>query len=141
MSWQLGSSLSCSIQIPHTTKSHILFVFWTTNSSHRKEDNRPCLDENFTFQILPSMKHRVIRQNGGQQHESAWDRQKDSFPGDSFSWIIDRKILVGCIIFRLLNALLLQTFFNPDEYWQSVEVAHRITFGYVGKRKEKRFLL
>eukprot|EP00250_Pteridium_aquilinum_P023112 c26218_g1_i1 orf=91-1770(+) len=40
------------------------------------------------------------------------------------------KLLVGCIAFRLINALVLQTFFNPDEYWQSVEVAHHIVFGY-----------
>jgi len=33
-------------------------------------------------------------------------------------------------IFRLLNAFSVQTFFNPDEYWQSLEIAHKITFGY-----------
>ena len=32
--------------------------------------------------------------------------------------------------FRTLNALCLQTYFVPDEYWQGPEVAHRLVFGY-----------
>ena len=32
--------------------------------------------------------------------------------------------------FRLLCALLVQTYFSPDEYWQSLEVAHSMIFGY-----------
>ena len=31
---------------------------------------------------------------------------------------------------RILNALISRTFFQPDEYWQSLEVAHRLVFGY-----------
>lgn len=34
------------------------------------------------------------------------------------------------LVFRLLNSLVVQTMFNPDEYWQSLEVAHRMVFGY-----------
>ncbi|KAA8522802.1 hypothetical protein F0562_009225 [Nyssa sinensis] len=30
----------------------------------------------------------------------------------------------------MANSLLVQTYFNPDEYWQTLEVAHRIPFGY-----------
>ncbi|KAM0786678.1 hypothetical protein ACM66B_002125 [Microbotryomycetes sp. NB124-2] len=37
-------------------------------------------------------------------------------------------IVVGC--WRALNALVSRSFFQPDEYWQSLEVAHRIVFGY-----------
>ena len=33
------------------------------------------------------------------------------------------------VALRCLNALLLQTAFAPDEYWQSLEVAHRLAFG------------
>nr|GEU33282.1 GPI mannosyltransferase 3 [Tanacetum cinerariifolium] len=40
------------------------------------------------------------------------------------------KILLICIIFRMSNSLFVQTYFNPDEHWQALEVAHRITFGY-----------
>ncbi|XP_075431855.1 GPI alpha-1,2-mannosyltransferase 3 [Ascaphus truei] len=34
------------------------------------------------------------------------------------------------ITFRILNCLLVQTSFVPDEYWQSLEVAHNMTFNY-----------
>ncbi|XP_023535348.1 GPI mannosyltransferase 3 [Cucurbita pepo subsp. pepo] len=40
------------------------------------------------------------------------------------------KLFVLCLAFRFANALLLQTYFNPDEHWQALEVAHRIAFGY-----------
>ena len=39
-------------------------------------------------------------------------------------------LIFGLILFRLLNALLVQTYYVPDEYWQSVEVAHNAAFGY-----------
>lgn len=31
---------------------------------------------------------------------------------------------------RALNCALVRTSFVPDEYWQSLEVAHRVVFGY-----------
>lgn len=34
-----------------------------------------------------------------------------------------------CLAVRLANALVVRTAFVPDEYWQSVEVAHRMVFG------------
>ncbi|KAL0541870.1 hypothetical protein IC582_021948 [Cucumis melo] len=40
------------------------------------------------------------------------------------------KVLLFCLAFRFANAFLLQTYFNPDEHWQALEVAHYITFGY-----------
>ena len=39
----------------------------------------------------------------------------------------------GALALRCLNALLLRTAFAPDEYWQSVEVAHRMVFGCAGR--------
>ena len=33
-------------------------------------------------------------------------------------------------IFRILNALYIKTYFDPDEYWQAQEVAHELVFGY-----------
>lgn len=39
-------------------------------------------------------------------------------------------VFLLCLAFRFANALLLQTYFNPDEHWQALEVAHKITFGY-----------
>jgi phosphatidylinositol glycan class B len=35
-----------------------------------------------------------------------------------------------CAAFRVVNAFVVRTFFNADEYWQSLEVAHRMVFGY-----------
>lgn len=37
--------------------------------------------------------------------------------------------MLACGI-RICQALVLQTVFSPDEFWQSLEVAHRITFGF-----------
>lgn len=34
------------------------------------------------------------------------------------------------LLLRLASVFLVQTFFVPDEYWQSLEVAHKISFGY-----------
>ncbi|XP_010278015.1 PREDICTED: GPI mannosyltransferase 3 [Nelumbo nucifera] len=42
----------------------------------------------------------------------------------------DVRIFAICLIFRAVNSLLVQTYFNPDEHWQALEVAHRIIFGY-----------
>ena len=40
------------------------------------------------------------------------------------------KVWCAVLVFRLVNALLVRTYFNPDEYWQSLEIAHRLVFGY-----------
>ncbi|KAF9913426.1 glycosylphosphatidylinositol anchor biosynthesis [Lobosporangium transversale] len=41
----------------------------------------------------------------------------------------DSTLLTGLILFRALNACLVQTYFSPDEYWQALEVGHKIAFG------------
>nr|KJB65364.1 hypothetical protein B456_010G092100 [Gossypium raimondii] len=43
-----------------------------------------------------------------------------------------KDVFLTCLGFRMLNALLIQTYFNPDEHWQALEVAHRIAFGRYG---------
>lgn len=40
-----------------------------------------------------------------------------------------RDILLFLVAFRLLNALTIRTFFQPDEYFQSLEPAWRMAFG------------
>lgn len=40
-----------------------------------------------------------------------------------------KDILLFLVAFRILNALTLQTFFQPDEYFQSLEPAWRLAFG------------
>jgi len=41
-----------------------------------------------------------------------------------------KKLFWSLMAFRMLNALIMQTSFVPDEYWQSMEVAHNMVFGY-----------
>eukprot|EP00920_Eleutheroschizon_duboscqi_P025794 GHVT01063660.1.p1 GENE.GHVT01063660.1~~GHVT01063660.1.p1 ORF type:complete len:680 (+),score=30.03 GHVT01063660.1:157-2196(+) len=38
--------------------------------------------------------------------------------------------LVFLVCFRLVNAIVIRTSFNPDEHWQASEVAHFMAFGY-----------
>lgn len=39
------------------------------------------------------------------------------------------EVLAGLVAFRIVNALVIRTFFQPDEYFQSLEPAWRIAFG------------
>ncbi|CAI5939425.1 unnamed protein product, partial [Closterium sp. NIES-64] len=41
-----------------------------------------------------------------------------------------KSLFLALLAFRLLNSLAVQTYFNPDEFWQGPEVAHRMVFGY-----------
>ncbi|XP_042486674.1 mannosyltransferase APTG1 [Macadamia integrifolia] len=41
-----------------------------------------------------------------------------------------KRVLAICLAFRVVNSLLVQTYFNPDEHWQALEVSHRLVFGY-----------
>lgn len=45
-------------------------------------------------------------------------------------FVTTRAFWTAVLVFRLWNALFVRTAFNPDEYWQSTEVAHRMVFGY-----------
>lgn len=40
------------------------------------------------------------------------------------------KIFKICLVYRLISVFAIQTFFVPDEYWQSLEVAHAAAFEY-----------
>lgn len=40
-----------------------------------------------------------------------------------------KTLVLSLMAFRVLNALLIQTSYVPDEYWQSLEVAHQMVFG------------
>mmetsp|Transcript_14095 Transcript_14095/g.19448 ORF Transcript_14095/g.19448 Transcript_14095/m.19448 type:complete len:112 (+) Transcript_14095:103-438(+) len=43
--------------------------------------------------------------------------------------LCQRHIFFCLVLWRLLNALLLRTYFTPDEHWQSLEVASKLVFG------------
>ena len=51
---------------------------------------------------------------------------KDKKPSFFDNTVVLLSFLVG---FRVVNSLLVWTYFNPDEFWQSVEVAHHMIFG------------
>ncbi|CAG8731087.1 13989_t:CDS:2, partial [Cetraspora pellucida] len=58
-------------------------------------------------------------------------KTEHSFDGKIPSIFNNKNLLLSSLIlFRLFNALITKTFFSPDEYWQSVEVAHYMVFGY-----------
>ncbi|CAN1179055.1 Mannosyltransferase APTG1 [Linum perenne] len=58
------------------------------------------------------------------------DRQNDDRRSLKSNSLSDTRIFAFCLAFRIVNSLLIQTYFNPDEHWQSLEVAHRLVFGY-----------
>lgn len=39
------------------------------------------------------------------------------------------KVLLLFLLFRIASVFLVKTFFVPDEYWQSLEVGHKLVFG------------
>ncbi len=51
------------------------------------------------------------------------DRGRESGPK---TW----HLVVALLGFRIVNALLSYSSFVPDEYWQALEVAHNMVFGY-----------
>ncbi|KAJ4836222.1 hypothetical protein Tsubulata_025597, partial [Turnera subulata] len=56
--------------------------------------------------------------------------REETKPKKSRIFSSPKKVFALCLAFRIANSLLIQTYFNPDEHWQSLEVAHRIVFGY-----------
>ncbi|KAI8017592.1 GPI mannosyltransferase 3 [Camellia lanceoleosa] len=63
------------------------------------------------------------------ENPNAFERDKSTTSSSSLTFS-SRRIFVTCLALRMANSLLVQTYFNPDEHWQALEVAHRITFGY-----------
>ncbi|KAH3697157.1 GPI mannosyltransferase 3-like [Dreissena polymorpha] len=77
-----------------------------------------------------SSPHEQIRQNP-EDHESYL------FDDEILGPLIVKKIMssekslfFALICIRIVNSLLIQTSFVPDEYWQSIEVAHHMAYGY-----------
>ncbi|XP_078702493.1 GPI alpha-1,2-mannosyltransferase 3-like isoform X2 [Branchiostoma floridae x Branchiostoma belcheri] len=55
---------------------------------------------------------------------------KERESSDTLLSIGDGQLFLVLLTGRLLNAALVQTAHVPDEYWQSLEVAHNMVFGY-----------
>ena len=45
-------------------------------------------------------------------------------------------IFLSLVGFRIFDGLFVRTYFNPDEFWQSMEVAHNRAFGFVSIAKD-----
>jgi len=41
----------------------------------------------------------------------------------------EKTLFLSLICIRIVNSLAIQTSFVPDEFWQSIEVAHKMVFG------------
>ncbi|BFZ56981.1 glycosylphosphatidylinositol anchor biosynthesis [Savitreella phatthalungensis] len=44
--------------------------------------------------------------------------------------MLKSKLFLALLVFRLWNSLTIETFFQPDEHYQSIEPAHALVFGY-----------
>ena len=51
-------------------------------------------------------------------------------PNDAQILLQDKKILFALACIRIFNALTIRTFFQPDEYYQSLEPAWKFVYGY-----------
>ena len=40
------------------------------------------------------------------------------------------RLYLNLLVLRIINCLLVATYFQPDAEWQGLEIAHRIVFGY-----------
>ncbi|MFQ6664659.1 hypothetical protein Gotur_031701 [Gossypium turneri] len=76
---------------------------------------------------LKSIKMRQRKNGSSIKHPNLSDAEAKPQKKSPYS---SKDVFFTCLGFRMLNALLIQTYFNPDEHWQALEVAHRIAFGY-----------
>ncbi|KAJ7955719.1 Mannosyltransferase [Quillaja saponaria] len=72
--------------------------------------------------------HLVNRDNNKRPDSFKTEEKRIFTKIDFFS--SQKRVFALCLVFRMVNALLVQTYFNPDEHWQALEVAHHIAFGY-----------
>ena len=78
------------------------------------------------------MSHRRRSRAAGSPHGDAGPAPTPEKSGRIRPWAVlgsDRRVLALALAFRAVNALLVRTYFNPDEHWQCLEVAHRVAFG------------
>lgn len=68
-------------------------------------------------------------QQASKDNEDVSDIIQDGPLPSRQSIAISRDILLFLIAFRILNALSIKTFFQPDEYFQSLEPAWQMAFG------------
>jgi len=57
-------------------------------------------------------------------------KRRHTPPDEAQTLLQDRRIFLALLCFRVLNALTINTFFQPDEYFQALEPAWRLVYGY-----------
>ncbi|XP_061416393.1 GPI mannosyltransferase 3 [Lethenteron reissneri] len=72
----------------------------------------------------------IHRPAGRTRRDEEHDAEKDDQLSPTGIWGSCWRLYAALSTFRVLNCLLVQSSFVPDEYWQSLEVAHALTFGY-----------
>ena len=98
------------------------------------------------FEVLSRRRTRLVFIETGEDLQNADTNTENNRPPSILSWksIIWRifynnktyspnvisLIVFTIVLYRLLTAFIVHSFFDPDEYWQSMEVAHKISFGY-----------
>ena len=78
------------------------------------------------------MSHRRRSRAAGSPHGDAGPDPTPEKSGRIRPWAVlgsDRRVLALALAFCAANALVVRTYFNPDEHWQCLEVAHRVAFG------------
>ncbi|ORX57681.1 hypothetical protein BCR36DRAFT_409156, partial [Piromyces finnis] len=99
--------------------------------STKKTEEEPFKKENVNFESFK----RVSEINKTQKEKN---EEKKHIQADEIEriqqklkeFLFEIKIFLMLILFRFYNSLSLGTFFVPDEYWQSIEVAHNFVFDY-----------
>ena len=84
-------------------KSDLVLLFFCLQSSFKVSNN---------IQLAP--KYRI------KSHHQHGSRMRDF-------WAVFGLLLTV----RIASIFIVNTFFSPDEYWQSLEVGHKLVYGYV----------
>ncbi|RRT83999.1 hypothetical protein B296_00004150, partial [Ensete ventricosum] len=77
----------------------------------------------------PTPKRRQRPEEKEEEEDKISSSSGKSVAAKGTPWWSEKRIWAAALAFRAANALLIQTYFNPDEHWQSLEVAHRVVFG------------
>lgn len=77
---------------------------------------------------------RLKKTDGGSFEGDVVKGEEEEQKMQASQLILDRKwslwqLVMVIFPFRLMNALTIRTFFQPDEYYQSIEIAHHLVFG------------
>ncbi|PFX22760.1 GPI mannosyltransferase 3 [Stylophora pistillata] len=79
----------------------------------------------------PELTRRKRTQMGKEsERPSSIDQGEVALVSSNVIYRSDNWLFPALLLFRIINALVIKTFFVPDEFWQGPEVAHRVVFGY-----------